>query len=72
MKLKNSTLSQNWLQISKTCYYKDLLYSSRDNSDEDETNYEIDEIHEENMNEFGKIIADHKPENTKTESKIRQ
>ena len=29
-KLKNSTLSQNWLQTSTRYYYKDLYYSSRD------------------------------------------
>ena len=37
--------------------------------DEDETNYDIDEIDKENLNEFCNFTADHKPGNTKQERK---
>ena len=37
----------------------------QDFGDEDETNYEIDEVNKENMNEFCSFIADQKSENIK-------
>ena len=37
----------------------------QDFGDEDETNYKIDEVNKENMNEFCSFIADQKSENTK-------
>ena len=37
----------------------------QDFGDEDETNYEIDEVNKENVNEFCSFIADQKSENKK-------
>ena len=41
----------------------------QDFGDEDETNYKINEVSKENMNEFCSFIADQKSENTKHETK---